>query len=103
MDPIDVPTAWMEFFLVIAAVVTTVYGLIRWSTRRLEEKIIEVTRPIHPESNGGHSLRDLHDKVDKVHARMEVLEQEQRYLRFIVGGNSVYGNMDGDRMVPEEG
>lgn len=84
MSGLEIPTAWMEFFLVIAAVITTVYGLIRWSTKRLEEKIVETTRPIHPESNGGHSLADLHKKMDHVLTRLDLVEQEGRYTRFIL-------------------
>lgn len=70
----DVST-YLEFFLVIAAVVSTVYALVRFFEKRLEvkidgridgvlEEIRQATKQIQPGTNGGLSMTDLHAKVD---------------------------------------
>lgn len=60
----------MQIFLAFAAVVVTVRTFVRWADGRLEKRIIEEIRQstyqIQPTSNGGSSLRDLHDKVDRL-------------------------------------
>lgn len=74
----DQVTQWGELFLVIAGVLSTLYAFLRFSNRQLEGKIIEeiknATRQIHPESNGGRSLNDLHHKIDEVRERVTAVE-----------------------------
>lgn len=65
---------YLELVLSAIGIVVALYGFIRWSTKKLEAKIVEVTRPIQPGENGGKSLDDLHVKVDRVLDRMERIE-----------------------------
>lgn len=64
---INQTSLYLEFFLTVAAVIGVIVGVIRYGNKRLEKKISEeikeATKPIHPKSNGGRSLGDLHDKV----------------------------------------
>ena len=76
-DALDHASTYMEFFLVMAGVVSTIYGFVRFSTKRLEEKIIEMTKPIQPGTNGGLSLSDLHGKLDTLKSQVDVMEKRQ--------------------------
>lgn len=66
---------YFEFFLTIAAVLAVIVGVIRYANKKLEQKISdeieEATKPIHPQTNGGKSLADLHRKIDKLINEME--------------------------------
>lgn len=70
---------YFQYFLTIAAVLTVIIGGIRFANKKLEQKISdeikEATRPIHPNTNGGKSLSDLHGKIDKL---IEELEKNGR-------------------------
>lgn len=68
---------YLEFFLVVAAAVSAIYGFIRFSNKQLEEKIREMTKQIQPDANGGKSLADLHAKFDALFNRVDLIEARQ--------------------------
>lgn len=81
IDPQPI-TAWLALFLAITGVITVVATFFAWSARKREaiavekrEEMIELikqtTKPIQPFENGGLSLSDLHDKVDRIERKYE--------------------------------
>ena len=60
----------LQIFLGVCAAIVVMSGFFRWANRTLEARIIkeiqESTYQIQPSSNGGHSLSDLHSKVDSL-------------------------------------
>jgi len=72
---------YLEFFLTIAAVLGVIIGATRYANKKLEDKISqeikEATRPIHPLTNGGVSLADLHRKIDKICEELKILKAQQ--------------------------
>ena len=85
-------SVYLEFFLTVAAVIAVILGVIRYGNKKLEQKISseiqEATRPIHPESNGGRSLGDLHDKVNRLQecvtemsSDIKKIKTEQRIMK----------------------
>lgn len=89
---IDQTSTYIEFFLTVAAAIGVIIGVLRYGNKRLEKKISEeiheATRPIHPQTNGGRSLGDLHDKVshlqdcvNEVSADIKKIKTEQRIMK----------------------
>lgn len=68
-EVIDNISLYLEFIIALGGAVAVLIGAVRFSNRRLEEKIVEeikkATEPIHPDSNGGKSLADVHVKLDE--------------------------------------
>lgn len=80
---IQVTSDYLQLVLAVFAVIAAIYGFVRFSLKSLEAKIIEVTKPIQPDQNGGLSMTDLHKKVDhlidrvsKIETRVELVERE---------------------------
>ena len=80
IDPEPI-TNWFLLVLAIVGAVTAVTGVIykvnRSFEKRVTELIKETTRPIQPLTNGGLSLTDLHNKVDRIENRYGSLLEEQ--------------------------
>jgi hypothetical protein len=81
IDPVPI-TAWLALFLAISGVIATVASLFAWAARKRDraaklqreemiDLIKETTKPIQPTTNGGWSLSDLHDKVDRIERKYE--------------------------------
>lgn len=92
-DPTPV-TNWLLFFLAVSGVITLIASRLSKAAKKrdlhraeqdaereaeLVKLIMEVTRPIQPEANGGLSLTDLHNKVDGL--RTTVLSLVDSHLR----------------------
>lgn len=89
----------LQIFLAVAAAIMVVAGLFRWADRKLEGRIVKEIRDstyqIQPNSNGGASLKDLHNKVDgivtdvrilkssivRLESKVEILEDDVEDLR----------------------
>lgn len=69
---------FMQIFLAVSASIVVVVGFFRWADRKLENRIVkeikESTYQIQPKTNGGHSLTDLHIKMDGVVKDISVLK-----------------------------
>lgn len=69
---------FFQIFLAVSASIVVVVGFFRWADRKLENRIVkeikESTYQIQPKTNGGHSLTDLHTKVDCVIKDLGVLK-----------------------------
>lgn len=80
MDVLDLQP-YFEYFLTVAAVVTIIIGAMRYANKKLEQKIFEeieqATKPINPNTNGGKSLADLHNKIDKLRDDFDWLLDKQ--------------------------
>lgn len=68
----------LQIFLGMSAAIGVVAGFMRWADRKLEARIVkeikESTYQIQPTSNGGASLKDLHNKVDAIRVDVGVLK-----------------------------
>lgn len=68
----------LQVFLAMSAAIGVVAGFMRWADRKLEARIVkeikDSTYQIQPTSNGGASLKDLHNKVDLIHKDVGVLK-----------------------------
>ena len=68
----------LQVFLAMSAAIGVVAGFMRWADRKLEARIVkeikESTYQIQPTSNGGASLKDLHNKVDAIRMDVGVLK-----------------------------
>lgn len=85
----DIPSAanpWLDFFVKVGAALVAAATLLRsWRGRRarlqqesedrIKDAIMRATRPIQPDANGGKSLADLHEKIDKVMDRQTLIQQ----------------------------
>ena len=60
----------LQIFLAVSASTVVVASFFRWADRKLESRIVKEIRDstyqIQPNSNGGASLKDLHNKVDGI-------------------------------------
>jgi len=58
----------IQVFLGMSAAIGVVAGFMRWADKKLESRIVKeiqaATYQIQPTSNGGASLKDLHNKID---------------------------------------
>lgn len=84
MDIINT-SIYLEFVLTVAAVIGVIIGVIRYGNKKLEQKISEeikeATLPIHPKSNGGRSLGDLHDKVNHLQACVNDMASDLKKIK----------------------
>jgi hypothetical protein len=71
---------WLDILLAVVAVLTVFITLSRWTSHRLEKKIIATivlsTKQIKTDTNGGQSLNDVNKKVDAL--AFELGENEHR-------------------------
>jgi hypothetical protein len=69
---------FVQVFLAVSASVVVIVKFFRWTDGKLEARIIkeikESTYQIQPTSNGGASLKDLHNKVDRLITDVGVLK-----------------------------
>lgn len=84
IDPQPI-TNWLALVIAIGTVITLVGGVIVRVNRNFEKRvtslIMETTKPIQPGTNGGLSMTDLHNKVDRFERRYEQLVEEQEKQR----------------------
>lgn len=84
IDPAPI-TAWFALFIAIATTVSLIVAAVIRVNRNFEKRVStlikETTRPIQPDSNGGLSMTDLHNKVDRFEHRYEQLVEEQEKQR----------------------
>ena len=84
IDPQPI-TNWLALVLAIGGVVALVSGVVVRVNRNFEKRvstlIMEQTKPIQPGTNGGLSMTDLHNKVDRFERRYEQLVEEQEKQR----------------------
>ena len=91
IDPSPI-TAWLALFLAISGVITVVATLFAKAARKREaiavekrqemiDLIRETTKPIQPTTNGGWSLADLHEKVDRIERKYETTTEKEHAAR----------------------
>ena len=84
IDPQPI-TAWFALFIAIATTVSLIVAAVIRVNRNFEKRvstlITEATKPIQPGTNGGLSMTDLHNKVDRFERRYEQLVEEQEKQR----------------------
>ena len=84
--------AWLDLALVLSGLVTAVYAFFRWSNKKLEATIREVTQQIQPGANGGFSLADVSRDIkamaeaaerstSRMHKRIDDLSNDVRDLQ----------------------
>lgn len=84
----DVVLIWNDYWPIAVVLTGIAAGAWRLSKRRLakaEDRIVdrvagvvgEKTKPIQPDSNGGKSLPDLHEKVDTAIKTLNELQRAQ--------------------------
>jgi hypothetical protein len=77
LQPQDVQLA-LNIFIALAAAIGIVLSAMRWADRKLEKRIVteiqQSTRQIQPTTNGGASLRDLHNKMDTLIVDVKLLK-----------------------------
>jgi uncharacterized protein (DUF58 family) len=82
IDPQPI-TNWFLLVLAIAGVVSLIAGIVvkvnRGFEKRVTDLIMEKTRSIQPDANGGLSMTDLHGKLDRLETRME--ENDDKHTR----------------------
>ncbi len=84
IDPQPI-TNWFALILAIGGTVTLLTGVVfkinRSFEKRVSNLIKETTKPIQPLTNGGLSLTDLHNKVDRIETRYSNVLDEQAEQR----------------------
>jgi hypothetical protein len=91
IDPAPI-TAWLALFLAITGVITVVATFFARAARAREriatekrdemiELIKETTKQIQPGANGGQSLTDLHNKVDRIERKYEAAHEHDEAAR----------------------
>ncbi|MGE3811533.1 MAG: hypothetical protein AB7I24_08280 [Candidatus Nanopelagicales bacterium] len=103
----DAVKAWQDFWPILTALAVVTIWLWRRGRRwlrtfrndfredlrddllpelleQITELIDEKTKPIQPESNGGKSLPDLHEKVDRLTDAIDNVQREQTNTNLVV-------------------